>query len=90
MYSIYILHNIYSICLYISFLLQHEAVTIHATSTLLFPEPLLKVLLLPEVALVILFPRKVRSWLLAGAQSQKVAYSMTTGPGLSSIGASTT
>ena len=70
--------------------MQHLPITIHATSSRLFPELLLNLLLLPEVALAILFSRKVRLWFLAGAQSEKGAYSMTTGPSLNNTGTSVT
>ena len=48
------------------------------------------IVLLPEVALAILFSRKVRLWFLAGVQSEKGAYSMTTGPSLNNTGTSAT
>ena len=73
-----------------AFLLQHLPITIHATSTRLFPELLLNLLLLPEVASAILFSRKVRPWFLARVQSEKGAYSMTTGPSLNNTGTSAT
>lgn len=68
-----------------SFLLQHLAVTIHNTSILPFPEMLFESATVSRGGFRESVPKKSNILVLGSGPELESSFSMTTGPGLSSI-----